>query len=424
MSPMHRFCAFAFLLTLLSPGHALAADWPRWRGPMGDGTWNPSQVPADFAQQEPELLWKAEVGGGYGGVTVAAGRVYLMDRPKETPDRERVLCFELESGRLLWSQAWPADYGDMDYANGPRASVTVQEGRAYTLGARGQAMCLEAETGQKVWEVDTVAEHRAQVPTWGFAASPVIDGPRVLLHVGAEAGGSVLALDRDTGRLIWRGGADPAGYCTPEIIQHQGHRQLIVWGPEHIQSLDPDSGATFWRWPYKITYGVSIAQPLYHQGLLLVSGYWHGTRTLRLGQEPTQVELAWSEEKAMCGLMSSPLLKEGIVYLLDKNRGLQAVELTTGKILWSDDNTLTPKDRNPQMSLVWLRSSDGLASLLNANGELLHVRLSPKGHEELARHQLIGKTWAHPAFVDQCVLARSDTELMAWRLWKPIGPSE
>lgn len=415
---MHRLCTFAFLLTLLISNLAPAADWPRWRGPTGDGHWHPAELPVDFAHQEPKQLWKVEVGGGYGGVTVANGRVYLMDRPKSAPNRERVLCFDLETGRSLWSQDWQADYGDMDYANGPRSTVTVLDGRAYTLGARGMAMCLEAKTGQPIWQVDMVTAHQAKVPTWGFAASPLIDGPRVLLHVGAEGGGSVLALDRDSGRLIWRGGADPAGYCTPEIIQHEGQRQLIVWGPEHIQSLDPETGATFWRWPYKITYGVSIAQPLYRDGLLLVSGYWHGTRTLRLGHEPTQVELAWSEEKAMCGLMSAALFKDGIVYLLDKNRGLQAVELSTGKILWSDDNTLNPKDQNPQMSLVWLRSADGLASLLNANGELVHVKLSPKGFEELARHQLIGKTWAHPAFVDGQVLARSDTELVAWQLWK------
>lgn len=420
---MHCFSAAVFLVTFLIPSLATSADWPRWRGPAGDGCWNPQEVPKDFAQQEPKQLWKAEIGGGYGGVTVAEGRVYLMDRPKAAPGSERVLCFDLETGRLLWSQNWPADYGDMDYANGPRASVTVLEGRAYTLGAKGMAMCLEAETGRPIWQVDTVTAHRARVPTWGFAASPVLDGPRVLLHVGAESAGSVLALDRDSGKLIWQGGTDPAGYCTPEIIQHEGRRQLIVWGPEHIQSLDPETGSGFWRWPYKITYGVSIAQPLYRDGLLLVSGYWHGTRTLRLGREPNQVELAWSEEKAMCGLMSAPLFKDGIVYLLDKNRGLQAIELKDGKILWSDDNTLTPKDRNPQMSLVWLRREDGLASLLNANGELVYVKLSRKGFEELARHQLIGKTWAHPAFVEARIVARSDTELVAWKLWNSARQS-
>lgn len=394
-----------------------AADWPCWRGVGGAGAWNPESLPDDFASREPVRLWKAEIGAGFSGATMSEGRVYVMDRPKAS-QLERVLCFKADSGEKLWAHEWPADYGDMDYGTGPRASVTIHEQRAYALGAAGMVLCLDAATGRVIWQVDTVKELAAKVPTWGFAASPVIDGARVLLHVGAVPGGSVVALDKTTGKLIWRGGADPAGYCTPEIITHRGQRQLIVWGPEHVQSLNPESGATFWSYPYKITYGVSIAQPLYRDGLLLVSGYWHGTKALRLGEKPTEVALAWENEKDMCGLMSAPLFKDGVVYLLDKNKGLQGIELATGKLLWSDANTLTPKDRNPQMSLVWLRESAGLASLVNASGELVHVRLKPTGFEELARHQVIGKTWAHPAWVGAVIYARSDSELVAWRLWE------
>ena len=397
---------------------AQAADWPRWRGVAGDGAWNPPEIPADFATSEPELLWKTKIGGGFGGVTVSDGRVYVMDRPKSPEKSERILCFKAESGEMLWAHEWDADYGSMEYGSGPRASVTIHEGRAYGLGATGMATCLDAAKGTLIWKMDTVKEHGAKVPTWGFAASPVIDGPRVLLHVGAQPDGSVLALDKVSGKPLWRGGPDPAGYCTPEIITHAGTRQLIAWGPERIQSLDPETGAVFWTYPYKITYGVSIAQPAYLDGHLLVSGYWHGTKALRLGPKPTEVSLAWENEQNMCGLMAAPLIKDGVIYLLDKSTGLQAIEFKSGRILWSDANTLTPKDRNPQMSLVWLRESEGLASLLNSNGELVHVRLKPSGFEELGRHQIIGKTWAHPAFSGSRVLARSDTELVAWRLWR------
>lgn len=403
-------------LLLFAATGALADDWPRWRGPTGDGRWNPPRVPADLARTEPERLWTTAIGGGFGGVTVADGRVFVMDRPRDEAI-ERVLCFDAASGKPLWSHRWDADYGRMEYASGPRASVTLFEGRAYALGAAGMACCLDAASGTVVWQVDTVREHGAKVPTWGFAASPVIDGPHVLLHVGAEPQGSVLALDRASGTLVWRGGPDRAGYCTPELITHRGTRQLIMWGPELIQSLNPDSGATLWTWPYKITYGVSIAQPSYHDGILVVSGYWHGTKALRLGDSPGEVSLAWENEKEMCGLMSAPLFKDGLLYLLDKTKGLQCVEHATGRLRWSDSNTLTPKDRNPQMSLVWLKEGEGLAALLNASGELVHVRLGPDGFEELVRHQVIGKTWAHPAFAGHRIFARSDTELAAWRLW-------
>ena len=403
-----------FLVAFLFSSLAFAVeDWPRWRGPNADGGWNPKDIPADIARKEPVRLWKQEISAGFGGVTTSNGRVYVMDRLKPPKEVERLLCFDAESGRNIWQQSWEASYGSMEYGTGPRSSVNVTDGRAYALGATGVALCLDAVTGQVVWQVDTVKTFGAKIPKWGFAASPVIDGNRVLLHVGANAG-SVIALDQTSGKEVWRGGPDPAGYCTPEIISHAGTRQLIAWGPEHVQSLDPDSGRVNWLFPYKITYGVSIAQPLYRDGIFLVSGYWHGAKALQLGKSAT---LLWENPTEICGLMSAPLYKDGVVYMLDKTRGLQAFELKTGRILWSDDNTLTPKDSNPQMSLVWMQESTNLAALLNASGELIYVTLKPEKCEELARWQIIGKTWAHPAFAGNRIFARSDKELSSWRLW-------
>jgi outer membrane protein assembly factor BamB len=400
----------AFLISTLA---SAAEDWPRWRGPNADGGWNPKDIPADIARKEPVRLWKKELSAGFGGVTTSNGRVYVMDRLKTPREIERILCFDAESGTNIWQHSWEVSYGSMDYGTGPRSSVNISDGKAYALGATGVALCLDAVTGQVIWQVDTVKTFGAKIPTWGFAASPVIDGNRVLLHVGAKAG-SVIALDKTYGKEVWRGGPDPAGYCTPEIISHGGTRQLIAWGPEHVQSLDPDSGRVNWLFPYKITYGVSIAQPLYHDGILLVSGYWHGAKALQLEKSATML---WENQTEICGLMSAPLYKDGVVYMLDKTRGLQAFELKTGRILWSDDNTLTPKESNPQMSLVWMQESTNLAALINANGELVYVTLKPDKREELARWQIIGKTWAHPAFAGNRVFARSDKELSAWRLW-------
>jgi outer membrane protein assembly factor BamB len=404
---------FFIFLILISTNASADEGWPRWRGPNADGRWNPAGIPVDLTKQEPERLWKSEIGAGFGGVTVSGGLVYVMDRLKTPKEVERVMCFDAESGKQVWLRAWEVKYGSMDYGTGPRASVNIIDGKAYALGATGVALCLDAKTGGVLWQVDTVESCGAKIPMWGFAASPVLDGGRVLLHVGAKDG-SVVALDKSSGKEVWRGGPDRAGYCTPEIITHAGARQLIAWGPEHVQSLNPESGAVNWTYPYKITYGVSIAQPLYHDGVLLVSGYWHGAKAFRLG---TGAELLWENESDICGLMAAPLFKDGVVYMLDKKRGLQAFELKTGIILWSDDNMLTPKDSNPQMSLVWMDEAKNLAALLNASGELVYVTLKPELHEELARWQIIGKTWAHPAFAGNRLYVRNDQELSAWRLW-------
>jgi outer membrane protein assembly factor BamB len=408
---------------LMVPCFCCAGDfpaWPRWRGPGADGRWNPESLPKDLAESQPKELWRAKIGGGFGGVTVADGRVYLMDYEK-SPEQERVLCFDLDSGEKLWATSWGVTYGKMDYGTGPRASVVVDrfDGSlfAYTLGATGIATCLDAVSGKVIWQIDTQKTHGSKVPTWGFSASPLIRKETVILHVGATPGGALLALDRKSGAEVWRAGDDPAGYCTPEWIEHAGQEQLIAWGPEHIQSFDPDTGKAFWKYPYKITYGVSIAQPHYADGVLFVSGYWHGTKAFRLGKNPSEVSLLWEQEKEICGLMSAGLSKKGRAYLLDKNKGLTCFEIESGNIHWSDDNKLSPGGRNPQFSLVWLDESRDLVALLNSDGELVYARLGEKGAEEIARHQIIGKTWAHPAFVGSQVIARSDTDLVAWKLW-------
>jgi outer membrane protein assembly factor BamB len=401
----------------LSCGAAVAAeDWPRFRGPTGEGVWDPPQLPTDLAKIEPRRRWAQPVGAGFSGVTVSGRRVYLMDRQKTPEEVERVVCLDEQSGRQLWVHEYPASYGKMDYGSGPRASVTIDGGRAYAFGATGMFHCLDAATGQVQWKRD-VRELGAKAPQWGFAASPYLWKETVLVHCGAQPRGSVVAFDRATGAERWRGGSDPAGYCTPAVFETAGGPQLIQWGPKHIESLDPETGRELWRFPYDVTYGVSIAQPLFRENVLLVAGYWHGTRALRLGPSAGEPQLAWSDEKKLCGLMSTPLYREGHVYLLTKDEGVVCFKLADGSIRWSDGHCLTPDERNPQVSLVWASQKEGIVCGLNARGELVFARFRPEGMEELGRHQIIGKTWAHPAFTRNAVFARTDTEAVCWELW-------
>ncbi|MCB1228308.1 MAG: PQQ-like beta-propeller repeat protein, partial [Verrucomicrobiales bacterium] len=367
-------------------GHS--AEWPQWRGPGHDGRWNPPGVPADPAACEPQCRWTVEVGGGFGGVTVADGRVYLMERVTEPEERERLRCFSAEDGTQLWVKEWPVRYASLEYGNGPRSSVTLSEGAAFALGATGRVGCWDAATGVERWHRDVVEELGARQPKWGFAASPVREGENILLHVGAQPEGCVVALQAATGEEVWRGGDDAAGYCTPMVVTHGGRRQVIQWGPGRVMGLEAASGSTLWSYPYPIRYGVSIAQPLYLDGLLLVSSYWHGARALRLNAAGDAVELAWKDEEGLCGLMAAPLEKEGTVFFLDRHHGLQALDLATGKIHWRDENTLTPADRNPQMSLVWMDETRDLAALLNADGELVMARLTAEARTELGRWQV------------------------------------
>ena len=408
--------------TLLAIGAtASAEDWPRWRGPRGDGTWQAPAVPAQWPEGGPPLVWQSPVGPGYSGVSVAAGRVYTMDRPKESDD-ERIVCLAAASGKPVWEHRYRATYGKLDYGKGPRTTPTVHDGRVYTLGAVGHLHCLDAATGKVLWSKDFVRDHGAKVPEWGFAAHVVIAGDRAIVHAGLP-GGCYSAYDRKTGSELWRGGDDPLGYGTPITIEHNGASQLIGWTPEHIVAHRLSDGRLLWKYPYKITYGVSIATPIFQEGIVLVCGYWHGSRAIKLGDAPEKADLLWEENRYLRGLMDQPLYKDGYVYLLDKQHGIVAFELAKGEMLWTDDNRLTPRARNPQVSMVWLGNSDPAGSdatdraiCLNEKGELILIRLTPQGLIDDSRAKILGDTWAHPAYAGEHCYARDDERIVCVRL--------
>jgi len=416
---------------------ARAEDWPQWRGVRSDGSWNGPKLPEKLPDGGFPVVWKKPIAAGYSGIAVADGRVYTLDRPTPVkrekkdapnatdptledatplpPESERVLCLDAKSGRVLWSHAYAVKYGDLDYGKGPRSTPTIRDGRVYTLGAVGHLHCLDAVSGKEIWAHDLVASRGAKLPTWGLAASPVIFGDLVIVHPGCGKGGCFLAFDRKSGREIWSGGDDPAGYATPLLVRHAGRDLLVGWTPENIVGLDPAKGRVLWSIPYKVTYGVSIATPIYRDGIVLVCGYWDGSKAIRLGEKPEQAEILWEDSKTFRGLMSQPLYRDGKFYLLDKTLGVVCGELTTGNHLWSDQNQLTKRDRNPQVNLMWLGDRDRFLAL-NAEGEMIVGRLTPARMQEDYRAKIIGPTWAHPALAGDCLFARDDSEIVCLRI--------
>lgn len=386
-------------------------DWPQWRGPRSDGTWHGPKLPDKWPTGGPGKLWRQPIGGGYAGVVAANGRVCTLDYQKEPKEIERVLCFDAATGEPLWTHSYPVTYNKLSYGNGPRAAPTIRDGHIYTLGAMGDLFCLDAASGKPIWSTNVVHEYKARLPGWGFSASPVIFENLLIIHVGAEPDGCFMALNRQTGKEVWRNLPESAGYATPILINSHGARQLVAWTPTHVRGLEPRTGKLLWSIPFEVTYSTSIATPIFQDGLVVVSGYYEGSKAVRLGPTPTDAVLAWEDKRNLCGLMSQPLYRDGYAYLLDKRYGLTCFEVKTGKKVWDDGNRMTPKGRNPQATLVWA-GDDDRALMLNSEGDLILARLNPTGYHELSRTNVIGPTWAHPAYAGDCIYARSDSELV------------
>jgi outer membrane protein assembly factor BamB len=417
LSTSETLILFCCLFSISQANETHGEDWPRWRGPRADGTWNAPKLPAQWPSNGLPRIWKKPIGGGYAGISAAEGKVFTMDletpiapRKDDKPDGvERILCYKLADGELLWSHKYHVKYGGLGgYNNGPRATPSFHDGKLYTLGAVGHLFCFDAATGKVIWSKDLVKDFKARIPEWGLAASPVVDGDRVIVHAGAEPNGCLIAFDRLTGNEIWRSVADPAGYCTPSIIRTKSGRQIVFFTPENIRGLDAESGKPLWSVPYKITYGVSIASPIFHEDILFITGYWDGSKAIKLGAKPADCELIYEDKRNTRGLMAQPLYRDGYVYTIDRQSGLTCIELKSGKKLWDDANKMTPKGRNPHASFVWLNDGNRILSL-NSAGELILARIDPKGYEEESRTRILdGQDWGHPAFVGNFIIARTD----------------
>ena len=297
-------CLFCFLA---ASGPLPGADWPHWHGPQRDSVWRETGILERFPAGGPPVRWRTPIAAGYSSPVVAGGRVFLTDRPgsqtrgtvgqvlTRNPEtaRERVLCLGETDGRVLWRSEYDCTY-NISYPAGPRACPAVEGNRVYTLGAEGNLHCLDAATGRVVWARDFKRDLAAKTQLWGFAAAPVVDGPRLICLVGgAEA--TVFAFDKETGRELWRAlpPCEPA-YSTPVIIEAGGARQLLVWDSESVSSLDPATGRVHWSEPFKTKLGHAVASPRYAEGHLLVTGFFDGSKLLRLDPTRPAASVAWS----------------------------------------------------------------------------------------------------------------------------------
>jgi len=413
------------LLCAFTPVGA-ADEWPQWRGAGRDGVWRETGIIERFESEQIQWKWRVPISSGYSGPTVAEGRVYVTDRVVKPGQVERVHCFDWEDGSQVWSYSYDCPYVGFGYTAGPRASVLIDDSRAYSLGGAGHLYCFDAKDGTVPWKCNMQENYGIRMPNWGIAAAPLIEQDLVIAQIGGKDA-CVVALDKRTGQERWRALGDDASYSAPIMVEQAGQRVLVVWTAERIVGLDPMSGAVHWahdfmweKWP------IGIATPVVHHDLLLVSDVHKGSLLLRLSAERLDVEPVWhrraedvADGAALHCLISTPRIRDGHVYGADGEGVLRCLDLKTGNQLW-EDRTAVPENTWATIHLV---QNGDRTWLFNERGELIIGRLAPDGFEEISRAQLLepttgqlrrrgGVTWSHPAFAYQHVFARNDKELV------------
>ncbi len=420
-----QFTAVLIGLGILSSG-VNGDDWPQWRGPTRDGVWREPGLLTELPDRlEPK--WRAPIGGGYCGPTVADGRVYVMDRLEEPEEVERVHCFEWERGERRWTHEYPCVYRRVQYEAGPRCSVLVADGLAYSLGTMGHLFCLDAEKGEVVWSHDLGAEYSIRMPIWGISAAPVLEGDLLIVPTCGKDDAYLVAFDRKTGEERWKSLSDRGNYSSPIVIDQAGRRVLVIWTGDRVVGVDTATGALGWEHPFvpsKMPLGV--ADPVLYEDLLFFTGFYDGCLLLEVLPDELAVEELWRrrglneiQTDGLQSIIATPLIRDGHVYGVDSHGQLRCLDLVDGKRVW-EDLTAVPKARWATIHLV---QNGEITWMFNERGELLRGELSPEGFRELDRAALIDPTrgqldrrdgvcWSHPAFAYRHVFARNDEELV------------
>jgi outer membrane protein assembly factor BamB len=260
-----------------------------------------------------------------------------------------------------------------------------------------------------VWRVDLQKEYGGQVPGWGSAASPVLDGDRIFLNCGAGNGKSLMAFDSATGKNIWAKESDDLVHSSPTPATIDGVRQIIFLTGSGLVSMEPQTGAVLWRYafPHKVS---TAASPVVGGNMVYCSAAYNvGAACVEVhksGDKFTVREL-WRKPRKLMNHWATPVYFDKYLYGLyeDSPASLRCVEMATGNIMWSQSKRE-----------IWRGATvfvDGFVLVQEPEGDLVLVKADPAAYKELARCQpLQGKCWTMPTISDGHIFARSDKQVV------------
>lgn len=386
---------------------AAVEDWPKWRGPRGDGISRESAGEA-WPKDGLKRLWVADVGLGFSSPIAKGNRLYLFSLNN---GKDNLTCFDAQTGKVIWSDesdaGWTKDY------EGTRATPAIAGDRIYTYGGLGEVMCRDLETGKPVWKQNAITLVGGAPPQWGTASSPQVYDGKVVVQAGGGASIAV-ALDAADGKLIWKSQATGAGsYAHPIVVDVEGTKQLVVFAADGVYGMDPNTGVTLWREAWNTSYGVNSTTPVYRDGHLYVSSaYGQGGMMLKLS--PTGAQKLWAKRDIKSKFQG--LVLEGDMLIGNSDPGsLIAISWPDGNRLWkADDSAL-----NPGMGGSIVKAAGDKMIVMSEEGLLSLTKVSPQGISLVSQFQAfddVRQVWSTPLLYAGRLYAKGPKELVCFEV--------
>jgi outer membrane protein assembly factor BamB len=386
-------------------------DFPRYRGPAADGVAAPAPIATNWSDTEPRVVWRTPVGWSYSGIAVAGNVAITIE---QRGDDEVIACYDRNTGEERWAHGYRAKFEQAPPmgGNGPRSTPTIAEGDVYSLGAKGDLVCLDGTSGKERWAVNIVTDNGAKVVQWGMTSSPLIVGDRVIVNAGIDPDNNqqhaVAAYDRKTGKKLWATGSHAAGYSSPMLATFADVPQVVLFDAGGLVGIDPANGAELWRCAWTTQFDMNIIQPvlLPNNRVFISSEQTNGGAVLEVKQSEggwwvTQV---WSN-RHLVARFANPVYRAGHLYGLSGG-SLCCLDAMTGKRLWKSEGGFD--------SGQLLVTGDTLIVQAERTGELVAVAADPAEHRELGRTKVFrgSRTWNTPSMAGGRLYVRNHEEML------------
>lgn len=415
--------AVLIVVSLFSASFACAAEsenteatWPQFLGPQRNGISVETRLISEWPADGPKEVWRAKGGVGMSGMSISSGQLLTLVQDSES---QFVVALDAGSGKQLWRTAIAKAYRNR-MGNGPRATPTIAGDVAVALSGEGVLAVLNRKDGKRLWARDVVKEFRGKPADYGMACSPLVVGDRVVVMAGGRDA-TAACYEISTGKLAWKSGEDPGGYSSPALLRVGGLEQIVMFTGNSLIGMKPDDGSVFWRYPFETDFYCNTATPISVDGNVLISaGENHGSVMLSL--TPTGSKFDVGERWTQLGVKSTlrsewqtPIALGGYVYGMD-NVGsagqithLTCVDAKTGERVWT-------QRRFGKGNLI---AAEGKLFISTMKGELVVVRATSAGYDEIGRQVVIGETRQAPSLAGGLIYLRDDKEVVCLDVRKP-----
>jgi outer membrane protein assembly factor BamB len=419
------FVTLAVLAVTLRAAPDLPSEhfWPQWRGPYATGVSKVANPPIEWSETK-NVRWKVEIPGrGSSSPVVWGNRMFVLTAvpigiegaaahaprgglPTRDHYRFVVLAIDRGTGKTVWERTareeQPREATHQD--NGTYASSSaITDGQRVYAWFESQGMYVYDMDGTLLWSKDL--GDKLMRNQFGEGSTPVLSGDHLVIVWDHQGGSFIVSLDAASGRELWRVNREEIDtWATPLVVEHDGRRQVIAPGMRKIRAYDLDTGNVVWE-----SKGVTmnpIPSPVFGDGLVFVTSGFQGNnlKAIRLASAKGDItgtdSIVWTLDRDT-PYVPSPLLYDGILYLLKTNSGiLSAFEASSGKPHYQ----LQRLEGLPEVFASPV-GAGGRVYIAGRDGVVLVLR-NGKRYEVLASNRLDDGFDASPALVDNAIYLR------------------